>query len=312
MAVVTDKRILERIAAIVLNAKPVERPIIPQRVAPPARGSARRKIPSTRRPKGAAPGEASPGASGEAGEAMPDSGGAGEQRDGRKGAERDATARRNAGGAVGKATDQAELDARLAFFPLTDLGNAERFRERNRGRLIWCAAIGWMWWDGRRWNRDGANEKVSHAVHLTVRSIQDEARAIKGTPKDKVVGAKGRGDGAEQVFYSDQLEAWGRTSEAHTRLTPIAKQATTYLAVAPAQLDADPMMVNVENGTLAIDSNAPGYVCFRPHDSADLITKLAPVRYDPNASCPTYDDFLAFVQPKDDVRVFCINGAGFR
>ena len=36
---------------------------------------------------------------------------------------------------------------RLAFFPLTDLGNAERFRERYLDKLLWCPALGWLAWD---------------------------------------------------------------------------------------------------------------------------------------------------------------------
>src|SRR5262249_39544121 len=57
-------------------------------------------------------------------------------------------------------SEQRLLDRRLAFFPQTDLGNAERFRERFRGKLIWCAAIGWLWWDAKRWSRTGADEQV--------------------------------------------------------------------------------------------------------------------------------------------------------
>jgi putative DNA primase/helicase len=68
---------------------------------------------------------------------------------------------------------------RLAFFPLTDLGNAERFRERYKRRLLWCPAIGWLAWDGRRWSRDGADDLVKIAEHDTVRAIQDEADAVR-------------------------------------------------------------------------------------------------------------------------------------
>src|SRR5579871_6769323 len=120
MAVVTDRGVLERIAAIVQSAKPVERPIIPERVAAPARGSARRTI-AAGRTSGAGAGNNAPAPSGEAYEQAEASGreaGSERDRDARKGAGREATARRNAGGAVGRAADQAELDTRLAFFPL--------------------------------------------------------------------------------------------------------------------------------------------------------------------------------------------------
>jgi putative DNA primase/helicase len=40
------------------------------------------------------------------------------------------------------------------------------------------------------------------------------------------------------------------------------------------------------------------------HDPADLITRLANVVYDPNATCPRYDAFVAEVQPSAAVRRF--------
>src|SRR5258708_6174388 len=44
---------------------------------------------------------------------------------------------------------------RLALFPLTDLGNAERFRERYLDKLLWCPALGWLAWDSKRWSSEG-------------------------------------------------------------------------------------------------------------------------------------------------------------
>jgi putative DNA primase/helicase len=46
------------------------------------------------------------------------------------------------------------------------------------------------------------------------------------------------------------------------------------------------------------------YITFQPHDPADFITKLAPVDFDPTALCPTYDAFLARVQPDEKMRDF--------
>ena len=70
---------------------------------------------------------------------------------------------------------------RLAFFPLTDLGNAERFRERYRDRLLWNVALGWLVWDGNRWSRNGAEDLVKIAEHDTVRAIQKEAKAVRAS-----------------------------------------------------------------------------------------------------------------------------------
>jgi putative DNA primase/helicase len=53
------------------------------------------------------------------------------------------------------------------------------------------------------------------------------------------------------------------------------------------QLDADPWLFNVVNGTIDLRTGI-----LRPARREDLITKLAPVIYDPDARCPTWERFL--------------------
>jgi len=200
----------------------------------------------------------------------------------------------------------AQLNPQLAFFPMTDLGNAERFVERYRGRLLWCSALGWLWWDGQRWNREGADEKVKVAEHDTVRAIQDEANWLAQSGDDVVVGWRAVGKEREDVYLSDKLSQWGRDSEAAARLNSISKRAGPYLAMQPGDLDADPFKINVRNGTLVVQRfGAEGVpITFKPHDPDDLITKIMPVDYDPDATAPTYDAFLAQVQPQEGYRRF--------
>jgi putative DNA primase/helicase len=194
------------------------------------------------------------------------------------------------------------LHRRLACFPMTDLGNAERFRERNLGKLLWCGAIGWFWWDGRRWCRDGVDERVRIAAHVTVRSLQDEATAIVGTDLDRPAPTKAE----PNRMLSDALRAWGRASEANSRLNHLAEQAQAYLAVLPGELDADRFAINVRNGTLRVRKNegTGDYISFTTHDPENRITKLIPVDYLPEAECPLYDGFLADVQPEVTMQRF--------
>lgn len=207
-----------------------------------------------------------------------------------------------------------QLNMRLAFFPLTDLGNAERFRERYRDRLKWCQAIGWLAWDGKRWSRDGADSLVMIAEHDTVRAIQLEADAVResGLKEDGERGARDyvfdeKRDGTK-IYYSDKIAAWGRASETANRLGALSKRGEPYFSVGIEKLDADPMKINVNNGTLVIRRREKGddrdYVTFKPHDPDDLITKLAPVDYDKDATCDVYDAFLGRVQPSAEMRRF--------
>ncbi len=200
---------------------------------------------------------------------------------------------------------------RLAFFPLTDLGNAERFRERYKDRLLWCPAIGWLAWDGKRWSRDGADDLVKIAEHDTVRAIQREAAIVResGSKDDDDAPEGARDfvfDKKKELMYSDKIAAWGRSSEAMNKLGALSKRGAPYFAIGIDKLDADPMRINVSNGTLVVARKADGedYVSFEPHDPADLITKISPVIYDPVSTCPEYDAFLERVLPDGDMRLF--------
>lgn len=205
------------------------------------------------------------------------------------------------------------LNLRLAFYPHTDLGNAERFRERCRGKLLWCPGNSWHAWNGRFWRRDGAEERVTAAEHDTVRAIQDEADALCASGRDVRVGTRFKGKTDEEpIMMSDSLVAWGRASEQASRLAPIAKRAATYLAVEASKLDADPFKINLANGTLVIRKPTDGsrYVNLEPHNPADLLTKCSPVVFDPAATCPTFDRFLSEVQPDKDFRRFLLQWQG--
>ena len=65
-------------------------------------------------------------------------------------------------------------------------------------------------------------------------------------------------------------------------------QSLPGIVIHHARLDADPWLLNVDNGAIDLRTG-----CLRDHDRNDLCTKLAPVAYDPDASCPTWDAFLS-------------------
>ena len=208
------------------------------------------------------------------------------------------------GGSGGGAGDDGSAREReLGFLPLTDLGNAERFHRRYSGQLLYCRAIGWLAWDGKRWQREGAEERVGLAEHATVRAIQDEARAVKNSDADFGMG-KG-------VWYSDKIAAWGRSSESATRMAAISKRAAAMFATSATELDRDPMRINVLNGTLRVRKvEGEPYITMSPHDPNDRITKLSPVVYEPGAECPKFDAFLARVQPDAAARTFLAQWGG--
>lgn len=215
-----------------------------------------------------------------------------------------------------------EIDLRLAWFPRTDLGNAERFVERHRGLLMYCEALDWLWWDGRRWAREGALQRVKRAEHDTVRAIQREAKALAESGRDILIETKRDGT---PVMLSDKLAGWGRASEANSKIVSIEKNGRAYLSVNTEVLDADRLAINVLNGTLIVRRTwtngsaelAPGWrrysdhVRLKPHDPKDLITKLAEVAFDPDAEREQFDRFLSEVQPALAMRRFLQQWKGY-
>ncbi|MGX7926474.1 DNA primase family protein [Tsuneonella sp. HG094] len=275
-----------------------------------------------------------------------------------------------------------ERDLACARLPLTDLGNAERWRVRFGHDFRFCAEIGWFAWDGRRWallseEKDALPARVMQSVFATVRAIRNEAALVAASGYPPVLGMSDKqlreleawtdaekttswdlyanaaeragidGPGGVEVgdwlaglepmdvvlgkkLWSQSIAAWAKTSEGAGKLLSIAKLAKSFpdVAIGPDALDADRMAINVENGTLRIVANTrkltdeeraarvaagkkdaafvtEGVRIKRfPHDRADLLTKLAPVKYAPNAACPHYDTFIARVQPDETMRRF--------
>jgi putative DNA primase/helicase len=63
--------------------------------------------------------------------------------------------------------------------------------------------------------------------------------------------------------------------------------AKSLLAVDDARLDANPWLLNVQNGTIDLKTGRR-----ERHDPRDLLTKIAPVKANRHADCPEFENFL--------------------
>jgi putative DNA primase/helicase len=195
--------------------------------------------------------------------------------------------------------EPASFNISLANCALTDLGNVDRFITRFGDQFLACDGLGWLAWDGRRWAQNGAKAKLDRAIQKTIRLIAEEAKAIEGTPEDFGTENK-RG---EVILHSERLRAWAMTSQGASHVRCIAGLAAPHLMVSTDDFDADPFMINVLNGTLVIAKHLEEpYVTLQPHNPEDRITMLAHIVYDPDATCPQWDDFLNHVQPKPEIQ----------
>lgn len=164
------------------------------------------------------------------------------------------------------------------FRPYTDLGNAECLIDAHGQDLRCVSGLGWYAWDGVKWAPDETGE-VFRRAKQTARQRYAEA--------SKIVDDGNRKKCAE----------WARKSEGAARIAAAVQLASTELAVVcrVADLDADPMLLNVTNGTIDLRTGK-----LRPHRREDLITKVAGTSYDSAAACPIFDAFLRQIFAGDD------------
>src|SRR5690606_19314741 len=91
-----------------------------------------------------------------------------------------------------------------------------------------------------------------------------------------------------------------------TRQRDMITLAESHLPVAQDQLDTDPWLLNVQNGTLDLKTGV-----LMPHNRKQLLTKICPVAYHESASSELWDSFLKRVLPDEEVRNFVQRAVGY-
>ena len=172
------------------------------------------------------------------------------------------------------------LDRVCARFPMTDLGNAERFVHRFGQDFRFCAELGWFRWDGRRWLLLGEEPRalppeVMQAIFVTMRAIKNEAKLVRASgervdPHPGLTGEAleafereqaGRMDwqvdmkGNKPIMFSDKLAEWARTSEAAGKIAAAGALAKSMgqLVANVTDFDRERLAINVLNGTLRLE-----------------------------------------------------------
>lgn len=183
----------------------------------------------------------------------------------------------------------ASADPAFLHFALTDFGNAERLVKRHGIDLHHSKALGWLQWDGRRWAQDDLDQVVRYAKQ-TVRAIYGEAQQ------------------APEAELRKALADHAKRSESEGKLRAMVSLAASeaFIPVRVSDLDADQWRLNCENGTIDLHTAE-----LRPHRREDLQSKLAPVSYDPAATCPRWLQFLEETQPDPEVRSFLQRFIGY-
>lgn len=180
-------------------------------------------------------------------------------------------------------------------YRMTDLGNARRFADAYANKLRFVPAWNqWLTWDGQRWRRDKLGSEMRAAKQIVAAIYLEAAQRSSSAAA---------GVNAEDTSAIDTMAAslarWAATTAKRPRLEAMVALARSELEIVTDRemFDRDQWSLNVANGTIDLRDGE-----LRPHRQSDMITMLAPIEYDPNASAPRWEAFLERVVPDEDVR----------
>ncbi len=160
---------------------------------------------------------------------------------------------------------------------LTDMGNAQRVATLFGNLIRHCKHLGWLVYDGKRWVADDESRIQSFAKD-TIRQMYLQAAQNPDEDRRKALAA-----------YAWKCESSSKIA-AMIQLLP----SEPGISVAHELFDRDKMLLNTANGTIDLSS---GHI--RPHSPDDLITKLAPIEYDPDAKCERWEQFILEIMNGD-------------
>lgn len=229
------------------------------------------------------------------------------------------------------------LEYAMKLLP-NDTDNGRRLIHWRGFDLLYVRDVGWHVWAGRFWDPLGGAEAAHRTAQAAARWISAESLVMHPTDSEQLAIDAGREArrvpeaerGKDQeLAIEDGKKAIGAWSKRRgrrrdfsvscgngARISQMLTQAQPHLTVGVEAMDTDPLLVNVENGTLVfervIDTEAradvkpPLYwrVRLRPHERADRLAKLAPALYEPDAECPKWQAFLDLCQPNVAVQRF--------
>lgn len=152
----------------------------------------------------------------------------------------------------------------------TEVGLAERFVGQHWESVLYCAGMkAWLVWNGRVWEKETAGIVWTKAKRTARRLYADISRIEDDATRRSLLG-------------------FAKKAESARTISAMLELAESEVPVSVADLDADPALFNVRNGTIELPTGR-----FREHRPEDYLTRLADVDYLEGAVCPTWEAHLA-------------------
>ena len=168
---------------------------------------------------------------------------------------------------------------------LTDGASARRLVALSGDNIRYCPEQGWLTWTGQRWQRDSEAAEVTRTAKRVAATWDGDADIVH----QAAMVAPNEDDLEAMMKRAGRLWNYAKTSDSVSKVNNTVRWAQTEpeVRVSWDELDADPMLLNVLNGTVDLRTAE-----LRPHLREDYITRLAPVVYDSDATLPLLNSFL--------------------
>lgn len=165
-------------------------------------------------------------------------------------------------------------------YPWNDIGAGHIFADFYRDKLRFVPERKmWFYYEDGIWQPDTGSLRAMKFCMELADLMYTFALEIKDEDKRK--------------SYMKYAGRW----QSHTNRVNILKDAQVYHPIPCGRFDSDIFIFNCSNGTLHIDTGE-----FTEHRSADLLTKISPVKYDPSAYSQRFSDYIDEIMSGDTDR----------
>jgi putative DNA primase/helicase len=178
---------------------------------------------------------------------------------------------------------------------LTHTGNAAKFAAKFGDRVRFTVGRGWLVWDGKRWAEDNNEAQVTCYMQAIGRGWYDQAGRESDTDTRKAIT-----HWASRTLNRNDLAN-----------SLICASKTPEILAHDEDFDADPYLLNVQNGVLDLRTGA-----LHSHDPNRMCSRIAGVEYDPQAQAPRWQQFRREIFGGDETMVefdrlwdgYCLTG----
>lgn len=190
--------------------------------------------------------------------------------------------------AAKKTKKSKKIFSSITGFELTDLGNAERLVSAYGDDIAYVPQLGWLYYNGKKWEKDNDSLKLRDLAAITARNIRNEAVKEKDPEAFK------------------RLANHAVRSESASRIGAMLQLAEPKCVKNLDIFDNNDFLLNVNNGTIDLRTGQ-----LRPHRREDFLMRVSPVNYNPDATSSRFGDFLTEVFPDRETREMVHRIAGY-